>query len=124
MNTLASFAISALIALPFVLETLKAQRRTEAVYGRHYHGHFVDIPNGYKYLPTIASAALVLMLFGFQSTCIATPIAFLFNWAVGNVIFSLQLKWWRARYIAMFLANGSSFVFFWFLCLYGLLGME
>lgn len=124
MTELVAFIISALIAYPFFQKVVAARRETEVVFGHHRHSHFIDIPNGYKYLPTIASAALVLMLFGFQSMCIAAPIAFLFNWAVGNIVFSWQLKWWRARYIGMFLANGSSFVFFWFLCLYGLFGME
>lgn len=124
MNTLASFVVSVLIALPFVLETFKAQRKTEAVYGCHYHGHFIDIPSGYKYLPTIASVVLVLMLSGIPSACIATAIAFIFNWAVGNIVFSWQLKWWRARYIGMFLANGAVFVFFWFICIYGLLEFQ
>lgn len=121
MSTVISFLISALIALPFVLEVFKAQRKTEAIFGRHYHTHFCDIPNGYKYLPTWASVALVLMLFGFQSACIAIFIAFLFNWACSNIVFSWQLKWWRARYMGMFLAYGASFVFFWFICLYGVL---
>lgn len=121
MTEVIAFIISALIAYPFFRKVIAAKRETEVVFGRHRHSHFIDIPNGYKYLPTLAAVALVLMLFGFQSACIAVLIAFIFNWACSNIVFSWQLKWWRAKYVGMFLAYGSSLAFFWFICLYGVL---
>lgn len=122
MKELISFIISALIASPFVFQVVKAQRQTEGVHGRHYHTHFIDIPNGYKYLPSLAGLALVFMLFGLKAMCLALLIVLLLNWSVGSIIFSWQPRWWRTKYIGLILTFGSSYIFVWAICLYGVLG--
>jgi hypothetical protein len=114
MMNLLWVAISVVIAMPFVLAVLNAELSVEQVYGRKPHGHFHDIPNGQKILPTWAGVFMVFMILGWKIGIMFWAASFLINMVVSEVSCMIKIHHYRGRYMKMYITHT---VVYWVACI-------
>lgn len=114
MLNLLWFSISVVIVVPFLLAVNKAKESVEEIYGRKPHGHFHDIPNGLKILPTWAGVFLVFMVVDWQWGVVFFAVSFLINWLASELSYMVSTPRYRERYLKLYLENTATY---WIACL-------
>lgn len=101
--------ISLAIAMPFVLAVSKAKASVEDLYGKKPHGHFHDIPNGMKLLPSWAGVVLVLGVLGWKYAIVFTCVMFLINIVVIAIAELVVVHGYREKYLKTYFVYSTSY---------------
>lgn len=101
--------VSLAIAMPFVFSVSKAKASVEDLYGRRPHGHFHDIPNGIKLLPSWAAVVMVCGILGWKIGIAFTAALFIINLVVQELASLIPVHGYREKYLKTYLVYSAGY---------------